>query len=71
MMLFFMLGSVGYGIIMSRPMFLGPVLRAAIITVWAYAHRRDFMRNLAGFELNFWNAKNLPYVYVIVLAFLG
>jgi len=70
MMLFFMLGSAGYGVIMNRPMFLGPVLRAAVITVWAHVHRRDFMRNLAGFELNFWNAKNLPYVYVIVLAFL-
>ena len=71
MLLFFTFGAYVYGLVVNKPMFIGDIIRLAVITVWSRAHRLDTMRNLAGLELNYWRATLLPYVYILLLGFLG
>ena len=71
MIAFFAISSYVYCFIINKAILMGPILRCAIIVVYAHAHKNDFFRNIAGLEINHWRASRLPIVYVGLLAFLG
>ena len=57
-------------IILDKPLFLGDVLRVAILTMWSDIYYLDTFSCVGGMDLSRFRAKFLPIVWISVFAFL-
>ena len=71
MLAFFAVSAYTYCFVVNKAVLLGPILHCATTVVYAHAHKTDMMRNLAGLELNYWRAKFLPIVWILLIGILG